>query len=81
MRLAFLGTPEVAAETFRALVAAGHDIRLVVTRPDTRRGRGLEASPSPVKQAAEQLGLAVSHRQPTWFRPAPSSGWLSPTGG
>ncbi len=61
MRLAFLGTPEVAAETLRALAAAGHDIRLVVTRPDTRRGRGLEASASPVKQAAEQLGLPVTH--------------------
>ena len=61
MRLAFLGTPEVAAETLRALAAAGHDVRLVVTRPDTRRGRGPEASPSQVKQAAEQLGLPVTH--------------------
>ena len=61
MRLAFLGTPEVAAKTLGALAAAGHDIRLVVTRPDTRRGRGLEASASPVKQAAEQLGLLVTH--------------------
>jgi methionyl-tRNA formyltransferase len=61
VRLAFLGTPEVAAETLRALAAAGHDVRLVVTRPDTRRGRGPEASPSPVKQAAEQLGLAVTY--------------------
>jgi methionyl-tRNA formyltransferase len=60
VRLAFLGTPEVAAETLRALAAAGHDVRLVVTRPDTRRGRGLEASASPVKQAAEQLGLLVT---------------------
>jgi methionyl-tRNA formyltransferase len=61
VRLAFLGTPEVAAETLRALAAAGHDVRLVVTRPDTRRGRGLDASASPVKQAAEQLGLPVTH--------------------
>jgi len=61
VRLAFLGTPEVAAETLRALAVAGHDVRLVVTRPDSRRGRGPEASPSPVKQAAEQLGLSVTH--------------------
>jgi methionyl-tRNA formyltransferase len=61
LRLAFLGTPEVAAGTLRALVSAGHDVRLVITRPDTRRGRGPEASPSPVKQAAEQLGLKVAH--------------------
>ena len=46
MKLAFLGTPEVAAGTLRALADAGHDVRMVVTRPDTRRGRGPEASPS-----------------------------------
>jgi methionyl-tRNA formyltransferase len=62
VRLAFLGTPEVAAGTLRALVAAGHDVSIVVTRPDTRRGRGTEVSPSPVKQAAEQLGLHVTHK-------------------
>jgi len=62
VKLAFLGTPEVAAGTLRALVGAGHDIRLVVTRPDTRRGRGPGQSPSPVKQAAAALGLPVSHR-------------------
>jgi methionyl-tRNA formyltransferase len=62
VRLAFLGTPEVAAGTLRALVGAGHDVRIVVTRPDTRRGRGAEVSPSPVKQAAEQLGLLVTHK-------------------
>ncbi len=61
VRLAFLGTPEVAAKTLRALAAAGHDIRLVVTRPDTRRGRGPEVSPSPVKHVAEQLGLLVTY--------------------
>ncbi|MGP8205830.1 MAG: methionyl-tRNA formyltransferase [Acidimicrobiales bacterium] len=62
MKLAFLGTPEVAAGTLRALVGAGHDVRLVVTRLDTRRGRGPGVSPSPVKKAATELGLAVSHR-------------------
>jgi methionyl-tRNA formyltransferase len=62
VRLAFLGTPEVAAGTLRALVAAGHDVRLVVTRPDARRGRGIEVSPSPVKQTAQELGLLVTHK-------------------
>jgi methionyl-tRNA formyltransferase len=62
VKLAFFGTPEVAAGTLRSLVGAGHDIRLVVTRLDTRRGRGPGLSPSPVKQAATELGLAVSHR-------------------
>ena len=62
MRLAFLGTPEASVPTLRALVAAGHDVQLVVTRPDRRRGRGGELSPSPVKTAALELGLRVVHR-------------------
>jgi methionyl-tRNA formyltransferase len=62
VKLAFLGTPEVAAGTLRALVGAGHDVRLVVTRVDARRGRGPGLSPSPVKETAMELSLAVSHR-------------------
>lgn len=45
----------------RALVAAGHDVALCVTRPDRRRGRGGHATPSPVKETALELGLPVSH--------------------
>lgn len=45
----------------RALAGAGHDIALVVTRPDRRRGRGGATSPSPVKAAARELGLLVDH--------------------
>jgi methionyl-tRNA formyltransferase len=59
-RLVFLGTPEMAVAELRALHAAGHDIALVVTRPDRRRGRGGRLSPSPVKAAALELGLPVS---------------------
>ena len=40
VRLAFLGTPEMAVPPLRALAAAGHDIVRVVTRADRRRGRG-----------------------------------------
>ncbi len=61
VRLAYLGTPEVAVPPLRALVEAGHDVALVVTRPDRRRGRGGATSPSPVKQAAVELGLPVVH--------------------
>ena len=46
----------------RALVGDGHDVRLVVTQPDRKRGRGGALVPSPVKQAAAELGLPVSHR-------------------
>jgi methionyl-tRNA formyltransferase len=62
VHVAFLGTPEAAVATLRALVDAGHDVDLVITRPDRRRGRGSELSPSPVKVAAELLGLRVAHR-------------------
>jgi methionyl-tRNA formyltransferase len=41
-------------------VAAGHDVRLVVTRADKKRGRGNDLIPSPVKQAAIRLGLPVT---------------------
>ena len=61
MKLVYLGTPEMAVPPLRALVEAGHEIVLVITRVDKRRGRGSEVSPSPVKAAALDLGLAVSH--------------------
>ena len=46
----------------RALVDAGHEIVLVVTQPDRRRARGADLLPTPVKAAAQELGLAVSDR-------------------
>jgi methionyl-tRNA formyltransferase len=60
-RLVYLGTPEAAVAPLRALVAAEFEVCLVVTRADTRRGRGGASSPSPVKAAARELGLTVSH--------------------
>ena len=60
-RLVYLGTPQSAVPPLEALHAAGFDIALVVTRPDARRGRGVTLTPSPVKEAAERLGLPVSH--------------------
>lgn len=58
--MVYLGTPEAAVAPLRTLVAAGHDIVLVVTRPDARRGRGAEIGASPVKVAAIELGLPVT---------------------
>jgi len=60
VRLAFLGTPEAAVPSLRALVAAGHDVALVISQPDRRRGRGSETSASPVKAAALALGFDVA---------------------
>jgi methionyl-tRNA formyltransferase len=59
VRIVFLGTPEDAVPTLHALAAAGHDIPLVVTQPDRRRGRGTALAPSPVKAAALELDLPV----------------------
>jgi methionyl-tRNA formyltransferase len=60
-RLVYLGTPAMAVPTLRALHGAGHEVALVVTRADKRRGRGGATQPSPVKAAALELGLQVSH--------------------
>jgi methionyl-tRNA formyltransferase len=58
MRLVFLGTPAFAVPTLEALVAK-HEVVSVVTPPDRPKGRGQELSASPVKQAAQRLGLQV----------------------
>jgi len=59
MRIAFAGTPEFARVALTALLAAGHDIPLVLTQPDRPAGRGLKLTPSPVKQAALDAGITV----------------------
>jgi len=59
-RLVFLGTPDAAVLPMRTLVDAGHELALVVSRPDRRRGRGGALVPSPVKRAALDLGLEVT---------------------
>lgn len=58
MRLVFAGTPAVAVPTLRRL-AATHDIAAVVTRPDAPLGRKRILTPSPVAQAAGELGIPV----------------------
>ena len=50
----------MAAGTLRALVGEGHEVVLVVTSPDRRRGRREEPSPTPVKRVAGELGIAVT---------------------
>jgi methionyl-tRNA formyltransferase len=59
VRVAYFGTPDDAVPPLRALVDGGNDVALVVTQPDRRRGRGNATAPSPVKAAAEELGLPV----------------------
>lgn len=52
----------MAVWTLEALCDAGIEVALVVTRADKRRGRGSDLVPSPVKAAATERGLTVSHR-------------------
>jgi methionyl-tRNA formyltransferase len=59
MRLVFLGTPAFAVPTLERVADAGHSVLAVVTQPDRPRGRGQNAAPPPVKQAALRLGLPV----------------------
>lgn len=60
MKLVYLGSPDAAVEPLRALVAVGHDVMLVVSQPDRKRGRGGAVIPSPVKAAAMALGIPVT---------------------
>jgi methionyl-tRNA formyltransferase len=60
-RVIYFGTPDIAVDPLRALVDAGCNVELVVTRPDVRRGRGNQTSACPVKVAAQEMGLKVSH--------------------
>jgi methionyl-tRNA formyltransferase len=63
MRLVFMGSPDLAVPSLRALHRAasesGCTIDLVITQPDRPAGRGLKLTPSPVGKEAAALGLAT----------------------
>ena len=59
MRVLFAGTPAVALPSLIALLAAGHEIVAVLTRPDAPLGRKRVLTPSPVAARAGELGLPV----------------------
>lgn len=58
MRIIFYGTPAIAVP-YLELAAKTHTVVAVVTRPDRPSGRGLGAQKTPVKEAAQNLGLPV----------------------
>jgi methionyl-tRNA formyltransferase len=60
VRLAYYGTPALAVPALARLVEEGRAPLLVVTRQDRPRGRGYAVTPSPVRAAAESLGLPVA---------------------
>jgi len=63
MRIVFAGTPVFAASALQALIGAGHEIALVLTRSDRPAGRGLKLAAGEVKQLAEQARLPLMQPQ------------------
>ena len=60
LQLVFCGTPAFAVPTLEQLAKAGFNLQLVVTQPDRPKGRGMELTPSPVKDSALNLGLPIA---------------------
>lgn len=68
MKIIFAGTPEFAVPALEALIAAGHEVVMVLTQPDRPAGRGMKLKASPVKQLALQQNINVY--QPESLKPA-----------
>ena len=68
MRLVFMGTPDFAVETLKALIGAGHQIACVYSQPPRPAGRGMAERPSPVHAFAASQGIEV--RTPTSLKTA-----------
>jgi len=60
VKLVFCGTPEFAVPTLESVLAAGHEVALVVTQPDRAAGRGMEVQAPAVKRAAVRHGIEVA---------------------
>ena len=78
MKLIFAGTPEFAAQALRAIVAAGHDVAMVLTQPDRPAGRGMSLQPSAVKKVALENGIEVF--QPLTLRDAEAQAKVAAVG-
>ncbi len=68
MRLVFMGTPDFAVETLKALIGAGHEVACVYSQPPRPAGRGMAERPSPVHAYAAARGIEV--RTPTSLKSA-----------
>ncbi len=63
MRIIFMGTPDFAAESLKAIYEAGHEILSVVTNPDRPKGRGMKLIATPVKQYAQEKEIKTYQPQ------------------
>ncbi len=59
MKVVFMGTPDFAVETLKALYEAGHEIILAVSQPDKPKGRSGKLAPTPVKEFAMEHDIPV----------------------
>jgi methionyl-tRNA formyltransferase len=59
VRVAFAGSPSAAVPPLRALAASAHDVGMVVTQPDRAAGRARRVRPTPVAEAAAELGVPL----------------------
>ncbi len=59
MKVVFMGTPDFAVETLKALYEAGHEIILAISQPDKPKGRSGKLAPTPVKEFALEHDIPV----------------------
>ena len=59
MKVIFMGTPDFAVGTLKALIASEHEVAAVVTQPDKPKGRGKTMQYTPVKEVAVEAGIPV----------------------
>ena len=59
MKIVFMGTPDFAEESLKAIYEAGFEVVAVVTNPDRPKGRGMKMIASPVKEFAVEKNIPV----------------------
>jgi methionyl-tRNA formyltransferase len=74
LRIGFAGTPTFAEQALQAILNAGFGVAVVLTQPDRPSGRGMQLTPSPVKQLAVQAHIPVE--QPVSLRNAEAQAML-----
>lgn len=74
MRIVFMGTPDFAVPSLKALVDAGHEVCGVFTQPDKPKNRGMKFQASPVKEFSLSIGIPVF--QPAKMRDGEAMGIL-----
>ncbi len=74
MRILFMGTPDFALESIKALYESRHSVVCVITQPDRPKGRGYELCPPPVKEYAAEKNIPVY--QPETLKDGAISGLL-----